>query len=72
MPTEVTEENVMDPKDLVNNLETFLSDRSSYYKRDSEDTTTARSFSSGFAFTEDDRAYRGEIKPEVYVNMIMS
>ena len=67
-----TIEDVMDPKEIVKDLETFISERSSYYKRDSTDISTARSFSSGFAFTEDDRAYRGTIKPEVYMNVIMS
>lgn len=72
MENENIEEETLDPKEIVKDLETFLSERSSYYKRDATDTSTARSFSSGFAFTEEDRNYRGTIKPEVYMNVIMS
>ena len=66
METEFNEENEIDKDELVRSLTSFLTERSAYYTRDSSDTSLARSYSSGFAFSEEDREYRGEVKPEVY------
>jgi hypothetical protein len=59
-------------EEVIGKVKKLMDSRSGYWSRDVEDLDTSRSLSSGFGFDEDDRKYRGELKPEVTVNRLRS